>query len=86
MSSIEDKLEVIAQKIASQVEGENVVFKDRLDAFKALTAYQFNKNKPKKPDADSEEDTFNAYRERVAASADRPAKNGADKRTPIELA
>lgn len=79
MSDMEDKLEAIAEKIAVHANMENVLFKDRLDAFKALTSYQFNKHKPKKTDPDTpEEETFNGFRNKVAASAD-----GASEARPV---
>lgn len=68
---IEDELEKLAEKIATYANGENVIFKDRLDSFKALTAYHFNKNNAKKKPEEGEVqgETFDGFRERVAATA-----------------
>lgn len=66
-----DHLEELAEQIALYAKGDDVEYKLKLDSFKALANYQFNKNNPRKnPKTDEEEeDNFHDFRNRVEAAS-----------------
>lgn len=74
--TIESDLEIIADKIAQYAKGEDVIFKDRLDSFRALSSYYFNKGKkPSKDDPEEQGDNFDDFRQRVSSAT---SGNGED--------
>lgn len=67
------ELDKLALNIASVASDPTVVFPDRLDAFKALTAYYLGLNKSKKSGEDinpKHGESFDAFRKSVETSGD----------------
>jgi hypothetical protein len=77
MSDIIDHLDTLAEQIALHAIGDNVDLKTKIESFKALANFQFNKNNPKKnPKEDDENaDSFASFRERVASATDSGESN-----------
>ena len=69
MKDITEDLSNIAELLAIQALGETVSLENRIEIFKILTNYQFHKNNPKKAKENDDGDTFQNFRERVAATA-----------------
>ena len=71
---LKTQLDALALSIASTVNSEGVPLQDRLDAFKALTAYQLGFTKLGKKTGKTDEpprgETFDGYRNAVEASGD----------------
>jgi hypothetical protein len=65
-------LDELALSIASHVKSDTVLFADRLDAFKALTAYHLGLTKvgKKSGEPSKEGENFDAFRKQVETSGE----------------
>ena len=71
--TLKEALDDLALSIASHVASDKVIFADRLDAFKALTAYQLGLTKVggKKPgESNKDGENFDAFRKQVEAGGE----------------
>ena len=69
--TLKDQLDKLALSIASTANADGVNLPDRLDAFKALTAYHLGLTKVGKKSGEEDKpkgETFDGYREQIEAS------------------
>lgn len=72
MSELADKLETLATKLADSALSDNTLAHDRMEIFKLLTTYHLGVSKvskPKDPNDEPQGETFDGFRNRVAATA-----------------